>query len=657
LPLLLAGWLSLSLAQAAPAAGARDVVLIGQLTDEEVVQVTAALAASDDPGVVLLDSPKSGSAMKQFLKAYHANRVRRLGNFSRGIVDLDRRLGCKTEPLLKDEQAGASLVWRTLLPRAERAVVSPATPRSLLLQAACLAGVMKAPLVITRGNPGDLEDLQAQLRDLKRVELLACGDAVDLCQKLTDHKIRALPDEKAVMTAYMQHQRRRGAIRNLVVTNPADTRTSRGKLSLLAPWVALEHRAVLLCTNEAGTDTAEVVRAAQKYPELARAESLTLVAGLKAIPPEQRPNPVPGKDAVIEMEPLTPTGSDPFSYATGRLFHDDLGVFSLMLARPRLLAATTGAARQALVVSNPGGGLSLLETFSRHTTNELRNGGYLTKARFDEEVTPGEVRRLMPGEDIFLWEGHYRTMVDKFEMPKWDEPLPSSLIFLQSCLALNEAEGQPLFQRGALGIVGSSTRTFSASGGAFTLGFFDGLIYDDQTLGGALRQSKNFLLVYSLLKKNRLGDKAKLSGANLRSAWAFTLWGDPTLKLPQPPRPADVLAPVRAQVQGNVIILTLPPTTYPLVEVKQYHASMRPNARMAGLLTKEGEQDDRRLVPFLFAEVPLPHAPYGQVPRLTSRIPSRNWAFIWDERRLHGYLLVEPRPKDETEVRFHVHWR
>src|SRR5437588_175476 len=153
-------------------------------------------------------------------------------------------------------------------------------------------------------------------------------------------------------------------------------------------------------------------------------------------------------------------------------------------------------------------------------------------------------------------------MVDEYGLPGWTEPLRPSLIFLQSCLALNEAEAQPLLQRGAVALVGSSTRIYSATGGAFTLAFFDALLYDDATLGGALRQAKNFLLAYALLKEKRLGDKAKLGGANLRSAWAFTLWGDPTLRLPQPAPSATALPPVRHQVQKDRIVVTLPEKSY-----------------------------------------------------------------------------------------------
>src|SRR5213078_1759925 len=135
-------------------------------------------------------------------------------------------------------------------------------------------------------------------------------------------------------------------------------------------------------------------------------------------------------------------------------------------------------------------------------------------------------------------------------------PLRPSLVLLQSCLALNEPESHLLLQRGAIAIVGTSTRTYSGSGGAFTLAYFDALLYEDQSLGGSLRQAKNFLLCYSRLKEKRLGKDAKLAGASTRSAWGFTLWGDPTLRMPRPTPPAQALPPVRHQVKGNTITVT-----------------------------------------------------------------------------------------------------
>jgi hypothetical protein len=462
-----------------------------------------------------------------------------------------------------------------------------------------------------------------------------------------------------VAAAHLRHLRQGGPVRALVVTNPADTVKGLGQMSLLAPWIALQKRAALLFTGPKGDDASPVVRAALADPVLEQADILLLVGGLKALLTEQRPNPIPGKDVTIEMEPLTPSGTEPFTFATGRLFSEDLGVVPLILARHRLLEDGKPAApRRALVVSNPGGGLPLLETFTRHTVHELSNAGYQTTGLFGESVMKEDVRRLLPSSDVFLWEGHYRTLIDDFGFLTWNEPLPPTLAFLQSCLALNEGEVSPLFKRGVFAIVGSSTRIYSATGGAFTLAFFDALLYDDQTLGGALRQGKNFLLAYSLLKEKRLGAAAKLGGANVRSAWAFTLWGDPTQQLPQPKLPAEnsALEPIRHTVRGNTITISLPESAYSKVVVEKYQAEMLPNARLAGLLTTSGEgMGSRHLVPFVFAEVHLPQAA-GRTPTLTSTLSEKSWVFCWDARRRCGYLLLTPRKKDQREIRFRVKW-
>jgi hypothetical protein len=195
---------------------------------------------------------------------------------------------------------------------------------------------------------------------------------------------------------------------------------------------------------------------------------------------------------------------------------------------------------------------------------------------------------------------------------------------------------------------------YSASGGAFALAFFDGLLYDDLSLGASLRQAKNFLLVYSLLKEKRLGKDAKLGGANVRAAWAFTLWGDPTLQLPAP-KATPGQPGVAHEVHGNTIVIKMPQTTYDKVVNGDYRAQMRPNARLAGLIRAEPDAG-KRLVAFVFAEIRLPRAPAGQTPRLRTRLPDNHWVFCWDARRRCGYLLVTPRPRDEREIRFHVEW-
>jgi hypothetical protein len=637
------------------AQGIRTVYVGGNLKDEQLVAFTAAVAGSPS-GLVLLDTPKASPYLKAVLKGVQPEQVIPVGSFSAGLTSLELRLGRKTAPALEWQGSHPAGLWRLLFPRAEQVVVCPAKPRGMLLQAACLAGSLDAPLYVLHGWAGEKAELGRWLEQWHAHKVFAVGSAARLCQGLADTRVVPLADEEAVAAAHRRQMLRAGAIQTLVLANPADLSPRLGGMSVLAPWVAVQRQAALLLTNDKGDNATALLRAALKQPDFQRVDALIVVANLRAVPMERRINPVPGKDTHIEMEPLTPKDNEPFTLAIGRLFHEDVGVLPLMLARQQLLEPER-MSRQAMIVSNPGGGLPLLELFSRNTARELQNVGYDTTTYFGREShTKEQVRRLLPEQDIFLWEGHYRTMIDEYQLPFWSEPLRPALVFLQSCLALNEAEAPLLLQRGAVAAVGSSTRTYSATGGAFTLAFFDAVLYGDQTLGGSLRQAKNYLLAYALLKEKRLGEAARLHGASLRSAWAFTLWGDPTLRLPAPQPPAEALMPVRHEVRGNVISLTLPDSSHAKAVTHGFQAQLLPNGRLAGLLTRPDDEDERQLVPLVFAEVHLPKAPKDKTPRLHSRVPERNWEFLWDARRRCGYLLVTPREKDGREIKFRVDW-
>jgi hypothetical protein len=641
----------------APARAERTVFLGSEMSPEQQLIFTSAVAASGHPGVVLFDSPGHSKYTKEFLAAFRPEQVIPVGAFPDGIANVERRLGVKTAPAIPWKRGPPRELWRALFPRVQNVVVCAAEPRGRLLQAACLAGVLGAPLFVIHESDEEWDELGRCLAEWGSPQVYAVGlGAIPRrWARQFDSAVR-LDEEAAVIASYLRRLPRDGPVRTLVVANPGDVRDGRGGMSALAPWIALQKRAALLLTNAAGDNTDEVVRAALRRPELRQADSLLIVAGLKAIPMQRRPNPIPGdRDEFIEMEPLTPTGREPFSFATGRLFHDHPAVVALLLARPRLLPPA-GSPRRALIASNPGESLPLLEAFSRRTAQELRNAGYQTTALFGKELTHAGLRRRLPECDLFLWEGHHNTLIKDWEMPAWDEPLPPALVFLQSCLALADWKAQPLLERGALAVVGSSTRTYSGSGGACSLAFFDALLYEDQSLGGGLRQAKNFLLAYALLKEKRLGKDAPRTGANLRAAWAFTLWGDPTLKLPAPKPPADALAAVRPEVRGNAIVIALPEKALPKVSTAKYQVQARPNERLAGLVHKGAEEDGQPLVPLVFAEVQLPQVPAGQTPRLTSRLPANNWVFCWDERRRTGYLLALPRAGDRAELRFRVQW-
>ena len=428
----------------------------GGLEDEDLLTCSVTLAASGHPGLLLLDSPKESSYLKDFLAAFRPEQVIPVGAFPDGIPDLEQRLGVKTSPALQWKRGPPTALWKALFPKAERVVVCPAKPRPLLLQAACLSGVLRAPVVVTRGEDGEADAIKRQLKEWESREIFVVGSAADLDLDVPDVRRVPLADEEAVSKAYVQQQLKKGPIPCLVVANPFDGAEGKGGLSPLAPWIALQRRAALVLTNEAGDNVAERVRAALKDADLREADSLIVVASPRAIPMEHRPNPAAGKDKQIAMEPLTPEEANPFTFATGRLFHADRSVVPLMLARPRLLPAKRSQLR-ALVASNPGGSLPLMEVFSRNTAKELRNGGFSTKTLFGKEVNKKDLRQLLPEQNLFLWEGHYKTLMDEYEFPTWDEPLQPSLVFLQSCLALNEEEALPLLRRGAFGVVGSAT--------------------------------------------------------------------------------------------------------------------------------------------------------------------------------------------------------
>ena len=232
-----------------------------------------------------------------------------------------------------------------------------------------------------------------------------------------------------------------------------------------------------------------------------------------------------------------------------------------------------------------------------------------------------------------------------------------SLVFLQSCLALAEEKAHPFLERGAIGVVGSTSRNYSGSGGALSMAYFDAMMYDRQTLGGSLRSAKNFLLAFTLLKEKRMGLDAKMNGASLRTAWSFSLWGDPTLELPRPELPEDARTAIRHQVKGNTIIVSLPDEAHAKVITARYQAQLLPNARLAGLISKKDDPDGHPLVPLIFQEVRLPKAPEGKAPNLRTRLPDANWVFCWDARRTTGYLLIRPRVRDTEEIRFHVDWQ
>src|SRR5262249_44603931 len=264
---------------------------------------TSAVAAADPDGTVLLDTPAASPHLKRFLEQYQPTRVVAIGSFADDPVDRERRLGVTFASAGKWNSGNPDEWWDMLFPRAERCVVCPAQPRSLLIQAACLAGAVHAPLLIVGGQHGETADFTRRLAAWKTHEVWAVGNAAKWIAAIQDVKLIQLADEHSVTTAYLERQLARGPVESLLVANPADGQEAGG-FARLAPWLALQRRAPLLLTTAKGDNTNAIVQAALREPKLRHADSILLLGDLHAIAMERRPNPVAGKDVDIAMEPL-----------------------------------------------------------------------------------------------------------------------------------------------------------------------------------------------------------------------------------------------------------------------------------------------------------------------------------------------------------------
>ena len=611
--LLLVGLSALSLNAVASAAD-RPVYLAGQLSDTALVRLSTAVAAR--PGAVfLMDSPELSVYLRHFLALYRPDKIIPVGQFADGPEGLKRRLGMATESILAwdGDPAGAIPRATGLRSRAAAVVVCPAKPREQFLRAACLAGGLGAPLWLSRNRESESKGIARLAREVGAAGHLRRRQNENSRRSASSHdqSIEQTPGPGRCLRGGLRredahrlgrcHQsggpRRQG--RDVRPGTVAGGSEAGRFVADAGGWQRCSRRG-----REGNLRQGTAWRRERDFPGQSQGHS-----GLEGA------NPIPkDKDQLIEMEPLTPTGEMPFSYAVGRLFHADRAVVPLMLARQRLAAEKT-TPRKALVASNPGGGLSLLETFSRHTAQEMRNAGNEVTLLAGDGLDARKLRQAMPGKDLILWEGHHNTLIKDWGFATWDEPMTPAFVCLQSCLALEDWKVQPLMSRGAYAVVGTSTRTYSASGGAFSLAYFNGLLYGEQSLGGSLRQAKNFLLAYAKLKEKRLAGQAKRTGANYRAAWAFSLWGDPTFRLGQAEaQPAGGLTAVRHTVTGNTLVLDLPNQRLSKLKTDRYTTHVPANARLAGLVRKGAEGEGRDARPDGFRRGPPPSRPIWHYP-------------------------------------------
>jgi len=396
------------------------------------------------------------------------------------------------------------------------------------------------------------------------------------------------------------------------------------------------------------TTSRPIVRAALKNQDLLRADALILLGYLKALPMERRPNPIPAdKDAYIEMEPLTPR-------APSRSHSPRAGCFTRIEpcnafggpAEPPHQRNRLGA--QGPVVSNPAGGLPLLEAFPRNTALELSQCRVQADILFGNEASKDGLRKVLPAQTFSSGRAP-QHLIKEYGVHEWTEPLRPALVFLQSCLALTERQGaNPFLQRGAIAVVGSSTRTYSGSGGACALAFLTPCTTTAPLWAGSLRHAKNFFWPIPSSRKNgwartpsRAGPTCVLPGRS--HSGRSHVEAAPSLGAGQ----CSTLDPPQSSGQHH--------RSHPAGKNPQESGDcevpvrVKPNGRLAGLL-REGDKDGQRLVPFVSRRSTAQGATRQNAPP-AQPAPNTRWVFAGTTAANADTCSSRPRTKDKDEIR------
>src|SRR5262249_48789543 len=144
-----------------------EIYLVGKVTDEELISFSAALAGKEPDASFLCDTATAGPHLKSFLSSIPVTHVLPVG--PQPSSDLESRLGVVIRPTLSWSMDRASIDGHN---DSSTIVLCPTQPRSLFLQAACLAGVCQATLV--RIPEGDASSLAALVSSFSKAREVIC---------------------------------------------------------------------------------------------------------------------------------------------------------------------------------------------------------------------------------------------------------------------------------------------------------------------------------------------------------------------------------------------------------------------------------------------------------------------------------------------------
>ena len=211
------------------------VYVARDLSDEQLIVLGSTLAGCGKPATLLIDSPSLTPYLKAFLTDYQPDTVVPIG-----IADLEQRLGVRAAPATAWRQPQPLELWKELYPKPPIVVICPPQPRGQLLQAACLAGAMQAPLFVFHGQTGETSQLHKRLTEWGTKQVYLIGEVRNLAHTLPPMQVHKLADEDAVAVAHVRRLAKQGRIETLVIANPKDFLDNPQPMSPLAPWIALQ---------------------------------------------------------------------------------------------------------------------------------------------------------------------------------------------------------------------------------------------------------------------------------------------------------------------------------------------------------------------------------------------------------------------------------
>jgi hypothetical protein len=377
----------------------------------------------------------------------------------------------------------------------------------------------------------------------------------------------------------------------------------------VAPLLSAAPRAPLVLTSGADSDSAEREVLAAIDAQALSPSHIALVGDELALRSHRIPDPVlaaggpeaRGGGTIVRVELFSEIQHErPQDFIVGRIVAEDAAQASALLAR-QLHRRRKSSQRPVTFLTNADSIFALGETISRTTVRELGNLGVPVRAYYRGEVTPEIIKQTMLQTDVLVWEGHPRDLTLEERGGIAVDTAPEIAI-LQGCYTLDRSDPFILIEKGTEAIVATSAAIYSAPGSAFARAVLDNALYDGADLGTAVRNGRNYLLALAQLQRLRGHHEWRKT---YRAALAFTLWGDPTLKLPlKTGRPG--VKPIAWEATPQELKLTIPPQRLREVAVDDYFARPAPRTMYAGLLLRLPDTKKRELKDLYFHTVAVP---------------------------------------------------